>query len=340
MIAGEDDRHRSPAVSVIIPSHDYARYLPDAIGSLTAQTLSDWECIVVDDGSADDTPQVLARLAADEPRLVGISQARRGASAARNVGLGRARGEFIQFLDADDLLHPAKIDMHVRALHADPQADIVHGPTAYFDDGTPTVLREWHSADRPARSRAQNTGAPMLSQLLMANPMTIEAPLIRKSVLDRVGGFDEGLDRMEDWDLWLRCAIDGARFVFVSSTQPVARVRVHPASASHSSAQMLVSEIAVRRKIRTMLSRPSDRALNDRRLDDARAQAGKLLGLGGDARGGLRYLLTAAVSQRNPMWFAWILALLLTPIPGIRRLMGRLRERRRHKLVSRDKLDE
>ncbi len=340
MIAAKEHKHGSPTVSVIVPSHDYARYLPDAIGSLTAQTLSDWECIVVDDGSTDGTSAMLASLADEEPRLVRISQPRGGVSAARNVGLRQARGEFIQFLDADDLLHPAKIEMHVRALHADPEADIVYGPTAYFDDQTPTVLREWHSAERPPRGRARDAGALMLSQLLMANQMTIEAPLIRKSVLERVGGFDERLDRMEDWDLWLRCAIAGARFVFVSFTQPVARVRLHPTSASHSSAQMLVGEIAVRRKIETMLSSPSDRALNDRGLDDAQAQAGKLLWLGGDARRGLRYLLTAAVSQRNPMWFAWILALLLTPIPGIQRLMGRLHQRRRHKLVSRDKLGE
>jgi glycosyltransferase involved in cell wall biosynthesis len=130
-----------PVVSVVIPVHNYARYVPEAIASVQAQTLQAWECVVVDDGSTDDTPEVLARLSALDDRITVVRQAQRGLSAARNHGLQASRGRYVQFLDADDLLHEGKLEVHVKALEARPDVDIVFGPTSYFDDGEPAVLR-------------------------------------------------------------------------------------------------------------------------------------------------------------------------------------------------------
>lgn len=284
-----------------MPAHNYARFLPSAIASLAAQTLREWECIVVDDGSTDETGPVLTRLATQDPRMVCVVQERKGVSASRNVGLRHARGEFIQFLDADDLLSPTKLETHVQALGANADADIVYGPTAYFDEAT--GQQSWtrsRDAQPALEGGVDGPGPVMLSHLVATNPMTIEAPLLRRSILDRAGWFDEGLDRMEDWDLWLRVALAGARFAFVPAAEPVALIRLHNASASSAMAPMLVSMIAVRQKMRTKLSSRKDRALNDRLLDELRAHVGKLIGLGGHPMAGLRIVLPAILSGRRP----------------------------------------
>jgi glycosyltransferase involved in cell wall biosynthesis len=330
MVPAAESRRQSPAVSVIIPTHNYARYLRDAVESVRAQTRGDWECIVVDDGSTDETPEVLARLAAEEPRLVRLSQPRRGPSAARNAGLRQAHGEFVQFLDADDLLQPTKLAAHVATLDANVHVDIVYGPTGYFDDGSAAIVRATlRGGSLPEPS--SGSGWTMLEALLAANLMTIGAPLIRRTVFDCIGLFDEGLARMEDWELWLRCANAGMVFLFVPSPAPVAFVRVHPASASHSEAPMLLAEASVRQRLQPALHTRAARGLNRRRLNEARADAGKLLALDGQPRSALRWMLPAALSARRPNWLAWVFAMLLLQVPGGRSVFDRIRSSRSHR---------
>jgi glycosyltransferase involved in cell wall biosynthesis len=302
------------AVSIVLASRNYGRYLPQAIGSVREQTFGDWECIVVDDGSTDDSMHVLGDLAAVEPRVRVFSQARAGVSAARNAALDRASGEFIQFLDADDLLHPGKLETHVHALRQHSHLDGVLGPTAPFGDGEgpPPGWRDRSVAPADASVERELD----LETLLIANPMTIEAPIVRRSTIQRIGGFDERLRLMEDWDLWLRCVIDGGRFAFFDSPTPVALIRVHEGSASRRVSAMLTSEIQVRRKVAKALTRGSDRALNDRRIDDARARAGWLIGTAGDPVAGLRYLVPATASRWRFRWLLWVAALLLMRVPG------------------------
>jgi glycosyltransferase involved in cell wall biosynthesis len=302
------------AVSVVVASWNYGRFLRQAIESLRVQTLENWECIVVDDGSTDDSQEVLAELAATEPRLHAVAQSHAGVSSARNAGLRRAQGEFIQFLDVDDLLHPEKLAVSVRALREARHLDGVVGPTTYFDDdaGVPAQLR-----DRPVQPETPGGDGELdLPAFLYGNPITIEAPMTRRSLIERAGGFDETLRLMEDWDLWLRCLIHGARFVLIDSSVPLAFVRVHQTQASRRLEEMLISEIGVRRKVAKLLQRESDRALNDQRIDDARAQAGWLIGIGGDPAAGLRYVVPAAMARRHPRWFAWIAALMVMKVPG------------------------
>lgn len=291
----------APTVSVIVPAHNYAGFLPDAVASVRAQTFESWECIVVDDGSTDGSAELLAHWASEDPRIFVLTQARRGVSAARNAGLRVARGALIQFLDADDLLPPEKLAIHVRGLESSGGSDIVYGPTAYFDDASPTDLRDSiREGDVPLGGGLDGPGPVMLAHLLERNLMAIEAPLVRRSILDGVGGFDESLSRMEDWDLWLRCAIAGARFAYRPGRAAAVRVRVHPASASYHMIPMLQSMVAVRQKIGRMLSRREDRALNARRLDQLRAHVGMLIGRGGNPRAGLRYVIPAIFSGRRP----------------------------------------
>lgn len=111
-------RMTTPCVTIVMPTYNRAALLPRTIDAVLAQTLVDFELLVVDDGSSDDTPQVLARHYGDEPRLRYLRKPNGGVSSARNLGLSEARGEFIAFLDSDDLWQPWKLQMQVAALRA------------------------------------------------------------------------------------------------------------------------------------------------------------------------------------------------------------------------------
>lgn len=125
-----------PRVSVIIPCHNYGRYLGEALNSVRTQTFRDLEIIVVDDGSTDETPEVIAGFA--DSRLRHRRTMNRGVSAARNAGLDMARGEFIAFLDADDRWHPDKLERQVALMDAEPSLALVFSDLQRFsDDGLP-----------------------------------------------------------------------------------------------------------------------------------------------------------------------------------------------------------
>jgi hypothetical protein len=171
-------------------------------------------------------------------------------------------------------------------------------------------------------------GAEVLQRLLVANPMTIEAPLVRRSLFDLVGLFDERLHRMEDWELWLRCAMAGRRFAFVAASEPVARIRLHPASVSREETPMLLAEIAIRTRLGRSLPDRASRDINRRRCDEARATVGIRAGISGETCNGLRLLVPAALSQRRLRWLAWTAALLTMKLPGGRRVVFGLRSRR------------
>jgi hypothetical protein len=164
--------------------------------------------------------------------------------------------------------------------------------------------------------------------------MTVAAPLVRRSVFDRVGMFDEGLDRLEDWQLWLRCAVAGVRFTFLESTAPVAMIRVHGASLSSRLVPMLQTEIPMRKRLQPTLPTQAARDLNQRRIDEVSAALGKLIALGGDVQGGLRYLLPAAIKQRRRAWFLWIFEVLIVKAPGGSGMLRALRSCRHRGIVA------
>jgi glycosyltransferase involved in cell wall biosynthesis len=183
----------NPTISVVIPTYNTASLVVEAIDSALAQTLPPLEVVVVDDGSTDDTE---ARLAAYGGRITYVRQPNAGVSSARNRGLGMARGELIAFLDSDDTWHPCKLEIQASRLTADSGLALL---------GTRTFLLPTHSPpevadDRPALEEVT------WERLAVSNPLIASSVLVRRSVLDRVGGFDIGLSGNEDRDLWLRVA--------------------------------------------------------------------------------------------------------------------------------------
>ena len=301
-------------VSVIVPTRDYRRYLGRAIDSLRGQSHSDWQCVVVDDGSSDGTAELIRALAKSDRRITYSAQhaagPSTGPSAARNTGLAAASGEFVQFLDADDLLGPGKLQRQIDVFAEHPEADIVYGGVRYFtetdpDDGQNGVARSW--IDGPIRRVVSGSGESVLAALVDDNIMVIEAPLIRRSLFERIGRFDPRIRRMEDWEFWLRCALAGASFVHDGATQDddLPHVRVHRASSSQNQIAMHKAAARVRAGVETRLPTPALRRLNRKRIHEHWAIVGMLEGMGGHPGLGMRHLLKAGFAEKNVKWLAW-----------------------------------
>lgn len=185
----------APLVSIVMPCYNAAAHLPASTGSVLAQTRPDWELLIVDDGSSDDSWPQLQRLASQDARIRVFRQANAGAAAARNRALTEARGEFTAFLDADDTWHPEFLDAMVAALASAPQAGLAYcgwqnlglGPGR--DD--PFVPPDYETPDKT-------------EALLGGCRWPIHGALVRTRLIREAGGFDEGLSSCMDYDLWLR----------------------------------------------------------------------------------------------------------------------------------------
>ena len=224
-----------PLVTVIIPAYNYARFIPQALSSVVSQTYTHWECLVIDDGSTDNTSMLVEQFVSKDSRIHYVKQENAGPSAARNNGLKKSNGKYIQFLDADDLIAPDKLSRHVHFLDNHPEVDIVYGSMRYFRDSAQNeLLYSMNQPDGPWMPEVSGTGEAVLLPLLFGNIMVSNSPLIRKSVIEDVGLFDETLEALEDWHYWLRCATYNKHFAFDASENTLALVRLHDGSTSQS----------------------------------------------------------------------------------------------------------
>ena len=200
-------------VSIVIPCFNCEKYVAEAIGSALAQTYPRKEVIVIDDGSTDGSLEVIRSLG---PAVRWETGPNRGGSAARNQGLRLSRGEFIQFLDADDVLLEDTVERRMAAFTDD--ADLVFGDIEHMD-----------ATGRKLGRAIRHTGWPgpdPVSYMLMPNIQT-SCPLHRRGAIWNVGGFDETLPRGQETDLHVRLYLSGARFKYVPGT--VCKVRMHGA---------------------------------------------------------------------------------------------------------------
>jgi glycosyltransferase involved in cell wall biosynthesis len=284
-------RHMS-LVSIIVPCRNYGSLLPEALNSVLAQTHADWECLVVDDGSTDSTPTVAGQYAALDPRFRYLPQAHAGASAARNHGLRAAKGQFVQFLDADDLLPPRKLEVQLAFLTTHPEVDIVYGSVRYFRHGEPAELsRSFNMLDTTDWFvPLHGTGAPVLRPLLVENRIVIHAPLLRWSVFEAGGHFSERLGAVEDWEFWLRCAARGQVFEYHDTPETQTLVRVHPLSTSQDRTRVVANVERLRVHLKPLLSTLGDSnllALNQKLLNEIRLENAGYYMEHGDFRRGL-----------------------------------------------------
>jgi tetratricopeptide (TPR) repeat protein len=220
----------NPLVSVIIPNYNHARYLGDAIRSVLEQDYRNFEIIVVDDGSTDDSREVAGRFG-DAVRY--IYQKNAGLSAARNTGIRASKGSLIGLLDADDMYEPGYLSALVAALTSNPDADGVYCGYRFVDqENSPLPQVE----NRPVPSDELHEA------LLDGNFFVPESIFLRRYIYDDVGPFDETLRACEDWDVWLRVT---KKFRIVHASQILTRHRILAGSMSTDPLRMLTARLAV-----------------------------------------------------------------------------------------------
>ena len=223
-----------PRVSIVVPVYNAERTLAATLRSVWAQTFGDFELLVVNDGSTDGTAALLA--GQSDPRLRVISHRNAGVSASRNRGVAEARGEFVAFLDGDDLWTPDKLQAQVAALQGAPDAALVYSWTDLIDEAGRVIQRGSHVV-------ANGRVYPLLASRNFLDCGS--TPLIRRSALIEAGPFDETLKGGEDWDLWLRLA---TRHAFVCLPVVQVQYRVHGSSAVSRPEQQV-------RDVRTVIAR-------------------------------------------------------------------------------------
>lgn len=317
-------------VSVVIPSFNYGRFLREAIASIRAQTFTDWECVVVDDGSTDGTEEIVRALAEEDPRIRYVWKENGGLPAARNTGLAATTGTFVQFLDADDYIGTDKLAHQLQLFELHPEADIVYGDVRYFADVDIELGRkERRSVSMPSLQAVPSPSDDILAALVRDNIMVVQAPLIRRSILKRVGGFDPTLRQLEDWDCWLRCAEAGAVFLRdrSSATDTLSYVRLHAGSLSDDRLKMLKTAIQIRGQLNDRLPTEDLRRLNALRTHEQWAQIGGLQALGEHPVAGFRRLLRASLAERRVKWLMWALLIPVLRLPPGRRAYERWRRR-------------
>lgn len=187
----------TPLVSVIMAAYNNGQYVAEAADSVLAQGYPALELIIVNDGSRDDTRQVLVRYD-DDPRVTVIHQENTGQTVAKNNGLKAARGELIAFCDADNVWLPGKLARQVPALLARPEVGVVYGEIELIDD-------EGRPLPHPGTRRHSGR---ITAQLLVTNCVTFNTTLIRGEIIRGLGGFDERLRMAIDYELWLRISVD------------------------------------------------------------------------------------------------------------------------------------
>jgi glycosyltransferase involved in cell wall biosynthesis len=225
--------------SLIIPTFNHGRFLGAAIDSALAQTVNAVEVIVVDDGSTDETPAVLARYAG---RVRVLRQANRGLSAARNAGLAAAHGTFVSFLDADDVMAPTKLAAQLEVLERWPAIGWTYCDVLMETVATGTTAR----ASERFGYAARVLDGWLFPELVHGNFIPALAPLVRRTALEVVGGFDERLTALEDWDMWLRLSlIAEARY----TPAVLVTYRIRPGGMSEDRARMDRSRFLVLDKI-------------------------------------------------------------------------------------------
>ncbi|MBF2064472.1 MAG: glycosyltransferase [Calothrix sp. C42_A2020_038] len=206
-----------PKVSIVIPAYNTIKYLPDTLSSVWSQTFTDFEVLVVDDGSSDNIQEWASQVT--DPRFKFISQPNRGVSAARNTGILAARGKYIALLDADDIWAPTKLETHVACLDQNPQVGLVSSWTAMINaQGLPT-----------GRLMKSTANGYVYKQLLVKNTIDCPSVLVRRSCFDKVGLFNTKIRYNEDWEMWIRIA---ACYQFSVIPEPLVYYRQHPSSAS------------------------------------------------------------------------------------------------------------
>src|ERR1017187_8676124 len=199
---GNEQTQAAPRVSIIIPSYNTAQLIAACLDSIFAQTFRDFETIVVNDGSPD-TPELEKALQPYLDRIVYIKQVNKRAAGARNTAIARARGEFLAFLDSDDTWLPDHLESQMKQFEADPALGLAYANAVLVGDPT----RQIEFMEKCASAGEAGFEALVVERC----QIPVSTVVARKAAIVKAGGFDEGLARCDDYDMWLRTAFYGGR---------------------------------------------------------------------------------------------------------------------------------
>jgi len=245
-----------PAVSVITPAYNVEPYLADAIASVLAQTVTDLELVIVDDGSTDSTFAIASDYARRDSRVRLLRQPNGGISKARNHAMRIGSGAVFAIFDSDDIWAPTYLERQLAILDEHPDVDIVTG-NAWFLGGPLN--------GQPARPWPDRRPTPDLQRMLTDETAVFIMSIFRRRVYDKLGGFDESLRTNEDYDFWLRAAIAGHRFH--RNDEPLGWYRRRDDSLSAGELRMLRGIMRVFQKTRpALLDRATELAILDGQL--------------------------------------------------------------------------
>lgn len=221
-------------VSIIMPAYNAERYIKEAIESVLNQTYKNIEIIVINDGSTDNTEEIL-RPYFKNKIIRYYKQQNAGIGAARNYAIKLSNGKFITFLDADDIYLPEKVEAEAEVLARFCDYGIVYCNLKHFFDGKPDKLLQ-HQYDFQS--------GDVFRELLKRDFINPTSVMIRKEVIDRFGSFDSAMRHAEDWDLWLRLSYQGVKFYFLD--KDLVRARISGSSLSNLNNQWDMKEHALR----------------------------------------------------------------------------------------------
>lgn len=210
-------QNRKPLVSVITPAYNAGPYLRDAVESVLAQTYSDFEHIIVDDGSIDNTAEVAKSF--NDPRVKYRHQKNSGQSAARNAGIAAAKGKYIAFLDADDLFLPDKLSEQVGYLEAHPDCDFCYCKIYHFFHNEP---------DKFYYLEMEHPSGYLFEKLLATNFINPVSVVVRKDVFNKHGGFESSYPWADEQYLWLKLSYRKVKFCYLDKI--LGYCRLHPES--------------------------------------------------------------------------------------------------------------
>jgi len=256
-----------PVVSIIVPCFNYAQFIPETLNSIQKQTFANWECIIVDDGSTDNTREIVEKFCNRDKRFLYLYQDNQGLSSARNTGLNIAKGTYIQFLDSDDLLSESKLQLQTEYMLQNPDVTISYTDAFYFGDNQKQKLyKAFFTGTNGKITFSQKEWIPKLNGfglklteiLLWRNLAPVNSMLSRKDFLINIGGFKSSYKSLEDWELWARCALSGAKFSFFESNLAYSLVRVHTSSMTFDNRKMELFFVILQQDILSALRKLKD----------------------------------------------------------------------------------
>ena len=290
----------APRIAVIVPAYGVAHLVGEALASVQAQTMTDWECVVIDDGAPDDVAGALAPFK-DDPRIRLVQTGNHGVSAARNTAIAASTAPLIALLDGDDRLRPTYLETMTTVIEADPAIRLATCNAVLFG----ALPRERLCFSHPQGSSDGVHGS--LADVLDRSFSVYIGATFRRADLARAGGFDPAMSHAEDFDLWVRLLELGGTAYYID--RPLAEYRVRAHSASADTLRLLHGNMQVFRKAQARLAddhpvQPVLRAKIAETQHSLDFQYALLRIAGGETARGLAELRAARALVSGPVWNA------------------------------------